>query len=330
MRKVKTALMNSPGLLRTCYRLGLMWPRLRSRAAAALLAAAMLSCSRGEPDRRCVAASIFPLYDVTRRVAGDRLRVELILPVGQTTHYYDPTPKDVARLADASLVFAVGLGLDSWLAPIVKSAGSGQARIFELGPLTDPILAPSGGSGKAEAAQVDPHFWLDPVRMLQVTDLVVEGCRNLDPEGAPGFAARGGEVKASLRQLHADLMRRSEGWRGRKIVTFHGSLYYFAERYGPEVAAVVESVPGREPTAREIADLVATARQQKVEALFSEPQLDPRAASVIAGEAGLPVFVIDPIGGSPAADSYEKLLGQIAAALDRALPAVAAGEPVAP
>ena len=299
MRKVETALMNSPGLLRTCYRLDPMWPRLRSRAAAALLAAAMLSCSRGEPDRRCVAASIFPLYDVT-------------------------------RLAGASLVFAVGLGLDSWLAPIVKSAGSGQARVFELGPLVDPMLAPSGGSGKAEAARVDPHFWLDPVRMLQVTDLVVEGCRNLDPEGAPGFAARGGEVKASLRHLHAELLRRSERWRGRKIVTFHGSLYYFAERYGPEVAAVVESVPGREPTAREIGDLVATARQQKVAALFSEPQLDPRAANVVAGEAGLPLFVIDPIGGSPAADSYDKLLGQIAAALDRALPAVAGGEPVTP
>ena len=111
--------------------------------------------------------------------------------------------------------------------------------------------------------------------MLQVIDLVVEGCRNLDPEGAPGFAARGAEMKASLRQLHAELMRRSERWRGRKIVTFHGSLYYFAERYGPEVAAVVESVPGREPTAREIADLVATAREQKVAAFFSEPAARP-------------------------------------------------------
>jgi len=302
---------------------GRMALRTRSRAAAALLAAAMLSCARGEPDRRCVAASIFPLYDITRRVAGERLRVELVLPAGQTAHYYDPTPKDVARLVDASLIFGVGLGLDAWLTPIVKRAGSGRGRVFELGPLVDPMLTPAGASRNPAAARVDPHFWLDPVRMLQVVDLVVESCRNLDPEGAPGYAARGGELKASLRQLHVDLLRRSEAWRGRRIVTFHGSLNYFAERYGPEVAAVVEPVPGREPTAREIADLVAMLRQGNVAALFSEPQFDPRAADVIAREAGLPVFVVDPIGGAPATDRYEKLLMQVAAALDRAIPAAA-------
>jgi ABC-type Zn uptake system ZnuABC Zn-binding protein ZnuA len=289
--------------------------------AAALLAAATVSCSGREPDRRCVAASLFPLFDVTRRVAGDRLRVELVLPVGQTTHYYDPSPKDVARLADAGLVFAVGLGLDGWLTPIVKSAGSGRARIFELGPLADPILVPGAPAGAGEAARVDPHFWLDPVRMVRIVDLVVEGCRNLDPEGAPGYLARGGEVKSALGHLHAELTRRSERWRGHKIVTFHGSLYYFAQRYGPEVTAVVEQVPGREPTAREIADLVTSVRGQNVAALFSEPQFDARAVEVIAREAGLPVHVVDPVGGSPATDSYEKLLRQVADALDRAIPA---------
>src|SRR5512143_1944352 len=175
-----------------------MWPPPRFRAAAAL----------------GVAASIFPLYDITRRVAGDRLRVELVLPPGQTTHFFDPSPREVSRLADASLVFAVGLGLDTWLGPIVKSAGGGQARIFELGPLVDPMLVPTEASKSPDSARVDPHLWLDPVRMLQVTDLVVEGCRNLDPEGAAGYAARGGAVKASLRQLNADLAQRSERWRG--------------------------------------------------------------------------------------------------------------------
>ncbi len=104
--------------------------------------------------------------------------------------------------------------------PMVESAGSGRARVFDLGPLVDPILVPGG--------PIDPHFWLDPIRMQHVTDLVIEACRNLDPEGGPGFGVRGGEVKASLQKLHLDLARRSERWRGRRIMTFHGSLSYFA------------------------------------------------------------------------------------------------------
>jgi zinc transport system substrate-binding protein len=282
-------------------------------AAAAVVAAAMtVSCSRAEPDRRCVAASIFPLYDIVRRVGGDRLRVELVLPPGRTTHYYDPSPKDIARLSSASLVFAVGLGLDSWLAPIAESTGAGKGRVFDLGPLVDPTLGPNGA--------IDPHFWLDPIRMKRVVDLVADACRTLDPEGGPGYAVRGEDLKASLQKLHTELARRSERWHGRSIVTFHGSLYYFADRYGFEVAGVVEPVVGRDPTAREIADLVTMVRQKNASALFSEPQLDRRAAEVIARETGLPLFQVDPVGGSPGLVTYEALLRQVGDALDRAVP----------
>jgi zinc transport system substrate-binding protein len=296
-------------------------------AAAVIAAAATLSCARTAPDGRSVAASIFPLYDIARRVGGDRLRVDLVLPPGRTTHYYDPSPKEVARLGGASVVFAVGLGLDSWLGPVVRGAGGGQARLFDLGPLVDPMLVPdnivkAGGSGATHDhdGPMDPHFWLDPMRMQRVTDLVMEACRGLDPEGAPGYTLRGEEVKASLQRLHGELVRRSERWRGRSIVTFHGSLFYFAARYGLEVAAVVEPVPGREPTAREIADLIALVKQENVAALFSEPQLDPRASEVIAHETGLPLVQVDPVGGLPGTESYEALLRQVAGALDRALP----------
>ncbi|HEY6551741.1 MAG TPA: metal ABC transporter substrate-binding protein [Vicinamibacteria bacterium] len=299
--------------------------RSGSRLAAAAIAAAALThaCARSGSNERFVAASVFPLYDIARRVGGDRLRVELILPPGRTTHYYDPSPKDVSRLAGASVVFAVGLGLDSWLVPIVRGAGGGQGRVFDLGPLVDPrLVSTAGGAPHDHEGAMDPHFWLDPVRMQRVTDVVTEACRGLDPEGAPGYTLRGEEVKASLRRLHEELVPRSERWRGRSIVTFHGSLFYFAERYGLEIAAVVEPVPGREPTGREIAGLVALVKQKNVAALLTEPQLDRRAAEVIARETGLPLVQVDPVGGLPGTSTYEDLLRQVAGALDRALPRV--------
>jgi ABC-type Zn uptake system ZnuABC Zn-binding protein ZnuA len=285
------------------------------------------ACTARRPDRRRVAASIFPLYDVARRVGGDRLGVELVLPPGHTTHQYDPTPKDVARLADASLVFGVGLGLDGWLTTLVKSAGGAEGRVYELGPLADPMLVPARflpavppGSEPGGERPIDPHFWLDPMRMRRVVDLMVDAYRSLDPEGGPGYALRGDEVKASLMRLHTELEQRKARWQGARIVTFHGSLFYFTERYGPEVVAVVEPVAGQEPTARHLEEVAATARAERAAALFSEPQLEAGPARVVASEAGVPVFEIDPVGGLPATDTYEKLVLQIAAILDRALP----------
>src|SRR5207245_11111884 len=107
------------------------------------------------------AAAIFPLYDIARRVAGDRLKVDLVLPPGHTTHYYDPKPQDVAKLADAEIVFAVGLGLDGWVAEMAKNAGAGPARVFEVAPLVEPILAPEHVV-RLVAADAPPHVPAGP------------------------------------------------------------------------------------------------------------------------------------------------------------------------
>jgi ABC-type Zn uptake system ZnuABC Zn-binding protein ZnuA len=82
---------------------------------------------------------------------------------------------------------------------------------------------------------------------------------------------------------------------------------------------VVEPIPGQEPTPRHLESVVRAAREKGARALFTEPQLHAGPAQAIARETGLSVFEIDPVGGLPATDSYEKLLLQIAGTLERAL-----------
>jgi ABC-type Zn uptake system ZnuABC Zn-binding protein ZnuA len=276
------------------------------------------ACRRAERSQRAVAVTVFPVYDLVRRVAGDRLSVQLILAPGRDPHDYEPRPRDVAGLADAGLIFAVGLGLDPWASGLARAAGAGEARVFELGPLMDPILAPPG-VGRAEPL-IDSHFWTDPVRARRAVDVIVEALSGLDPAGAPFFRERGDGVRRSIDGVHAEVSRRAETWRRRRIVTFHGSLFYFAARYGLQVAGVVLPVPGSEPTAQHVASLVSLLRGPDPAALFVEPQMDGQLARSLAREAGgVAVHTVDPLGGGPGAASYEELLRGIAAAMDGAL-----------
>ena len=68
-----------------------------------------------------------------------------------------------------------------------------------------------------------------------------------------------------------------------------------------------------------MADVLRAIREGEAAALFSEPQLDPRPARVVAAESGLPLFELDPIGGGPGAETYEALMRRNIAVLEEAL-----------
>ncbi|MBX3248519.1 MAG: zinc ABC transporter substrate-binding protein [Myxococcales bacterium] len=304
-----------------------------ARLALVALLGVLVGCgaergSAAATVRPKVAVSIFPLFDVTRRVAGERFEVLCVLPPGTTEHSYDPGPREVASFSDTALAIGVGLELDTWLQRIVRGV-SPRARFLELGPSLDPrrMTAPEVGvlghdhdhdHGHAHGGP-DPHFWLDPRRMERAVDAIVEALVELDPDGAAGLRARGEAEKAALRELDAAIEAASRRWRKREIVTFHGSFGYFAERYGLRVVAVVEPFPGREPSPRYVREVVDALGRAEAAALFYEPQLDPRPARVIAREAGRPIFELDPLGGGPGRESYEALLRYDVSVLDEAL-----------
>ena len=71
----------------------------------------------------------------------------------------------------------------------------------------------------------------------------------------------------------------------------------------------MELAPGREPTPRHLQDIIAAVRRYGIRVIFTEPQLNPRAAEVIAQEAGVRVLMLDPMGGRPPYGSdYLKLM----------------------
>jgi zinc transport system substrate-binding protein len=291
---------------------------LRRRAVLVLVPLAFgIACHRAPRPQTQVAATVFPLYDIAQRVAGDRLQVQLILQPGLDAHDYEPRPRDVAGVADAGLIFAVGLGLDPWAQRLARAAGAGEARVFEIGPLMDPILAPSGVIRKEP--MIDAHFWTDPVRALRAVDVTVEALSGLDPGGGPFYRERGQTLRHSIETVHAEILRQAATWRRRRIVTFHGSLFYFAARYGLEVVAVVQPIPGTEPPPQHVTELTRLLRGPDAAVLFVEPQLDAQLARALARETGAAVNEVDPMGGPPRAASYEELVRGIARAMDAAL-----------
>jgi zinc transport system substrate-binding protein len=322
--------------------------RLLIVVTALLVLGAAAGCGKkaGGGGKPRIAVSIFPLYDITRRIAGDRLDVLLVLPPGKSEHGYDPTPKEIARLEGAKLGIAVGLDMDGWVENIIKSAGG--TKVVRIGdkvktlPIdVEPIDEAESHEGEKHEGEEhegeehvehedheehahqlgapDPHFWLDPDRMVGVVDTIAAELAAVDPAGKDTFTKNADTLKTSLRALDASIAARSKAWSKHTIVTFHGSMAYFAKRYGVRIAAVVEPVAGKEPTAAYIAEVIHAIELGKAAALFTEPQLDRGPGETIAREAGIPLGVLDPVGGVAGRDSYEALLVWNTDQLEKAL-----------
>ena len=78
--------------------------------------------------------------DWVRVIGQDRVDVFPLLPPNADPHSYQPGAQDIARIADADLVFSVGLQLEgSWLEELIENAARDHDSIIALAESVDPI-----------------------------------------------------------------------------------------------------------------------------------------------------------------------------------------------
>jgi ABC-type Zn uptake system ZnuABC Zn-binding protein ZnuA len=271
--------------------------RLRGAVVALLAATALPSAAPAETIP--IAATIYPVYDIARNVAGGVADVVLVLPPGASPHTFEPAPSNVRALAGARVLFVVGHGLDHWASRLAR--GAGVSRVV---PVDDGIALRRAAEG---ARGVDPHYWLAAANGKRIARTIAAELERLAPErrgevrtALDRYLARLDAVDAEIRAILADLP-------SRRIATVHDAFHYFADAYGLEIAAVFEPFPGAEPGPRFVVEFQKAIAASDVRMLFIEPQLSD-ALRPIARDLGITLGVLDPLGGQPGRDGYAETL----------------------
>ncbi|MGH8945692.1 MAG: metal ABC transporter substrate-binding protein, partial [Acidimicrobiia bacterium] len=215
-----------------------------------LVACLLLSCGNradeDTDDRPLVVATTTILGDVVGNVIGDDARIQVLIPMGTDPHEFQASAAQIADLSRADLVVANGLGLEEGLGDVLEAAAGDGVRVFEVGPLLDPIPLTSVAGHDDEGLEgdggSDPHVWLDPLRMAEAARLIADQLAGIEPDR--DWRSRADEYAAQLvatdREVSEELSAVPE--ERRRLVTNHESLGYFATRYDFEVVGVV--IPG--------------------------------------------------------------------------------------
>jgi zinc transport system substrate-binding protein len=267
--------------------------------------------------------TIFPLGDLLKRVGGNLVDVEILLKPGQSPHTYEPSPGDMKWIESSDVVVMAGFGLEAWLDKLIKASPKKERVEMDISRVVkNPISSdPHEEAHEGHAhGSINPHYWLDPDIMGAAAMFMGETLASMRPSESKAIFKRVNSVVAELTALDSEISKRlSQPGLGRDFVAFHNAWPYFARRYGLRVAGVIETSPGREPSARHILNLVREIKRLKANAVMVEPQFSPRLGQTLASEAGVKTAVVDPIGGSPGAQSYFELMRNNTARFEEAL-----------
>lgn len=224
-----------------------------------------------------VVVSFAPLYCFAANVAGPDAVVKPVM-TSSGPHHFNPTDADARLLRKADVMFINGLGLDAEMARTLKrGSGNRKLTVVELGDKIPQAQLLEGShhdhAGHHHHDSIwDPHVWLSPDQAVVMVEVIRDKLKELDPGHAAGYDQRAAEYIGKLQKLKADGVELLKGKTDRKLVTFHESLPYFARTFNLDVAGVVQKNPGVEPTADEVARLIAVCKEKKVRVLAVEPQ----------------------------------------------------------
>lgn len=256
--------------------------------------------SPGPTNRLLIVATTSILGDVANAAFGQEAAVEVIISGTSDPHSYRASPRDVALLRRADIVFSNGLGLEHALAKILTAAADDGATIVSAGDYVGQAPISPGDAGGASIE--DPHFWMDPTRMELVVAELGKRLAALDPENGAVWTSLAEAYREKLQGVDAEILDlvRSLPDDKRKLVTNHDSLGYFAARYGFTVLTTLirGTSTVAEPSASDLVAAIEIVRLHDVAAIFTGVGGSPNLASTVAAEVEREVAVIDLYVGS--------------------------------
>jgi len=225
-----------------------------------------------------VVASFSIIGDFVKHVGGDRVEVTTLVGPDGDVHVYTPTPSDVRKIADAKLLVINGFGLEGWLPRLLQAAG-GKASI---------VTATQGIAPLRLGSDADPHAWQSVANAEKYVANIRDALITADPPDAEFFRQNAQTYLAKLDALDGEVRQAVDQipQGRRKVISTHDAFGYFAARYGIEFIAPIGVSTEAEPSARDVARIVAQVKAEHIPAVFLERIGDPRLMRRISAETG--------------------------------------------
>ena len=270
-----------------------------------------------------VVVTIPVLKDLAEQVGGSHVRVTSLLSGYENEHTYSPKPTDLIAVRKARLLLEIGMGLEVWVASLVKNAGSQSLRVITTsqGVALIPDDDEAHETRHHEGNAGNPHIWLDPDNVAIMLRHITEALIEVDPAHSAEFQTNQAAYLQRLGDLQKELSTRTQQLSDRRFIAHHPAWPYLAKRFSFDIVGTIHMQSGTEPSALHLQSLIKKIRQEHIKVIVSEIQLSQRLPELLARETKAHIVVLTTMpGGLAGTSTYLDMLRynvlQLAGALD--------------
>ena len=248
--------------------------------------------SSSDSSKLKVVATNSIIADITKNIAGDKIDLHSIVPVGKDPHEYEPLPEDVKKTSQADLIFYNGINLETggnaWFTKLVKNANKEENKdYYAVSDGVDVIYL----EGQSEKGKEDPHAWLNLENGIIYAQNIAKRLIEKDPDNKATYEKN---LKAYVEKLTALDKEAKEKFNNipeekKMIVTSEGCFKYFSKAYNVPSAYIWEINTEEEGTPDQIKSLVEKLRKTKVPSLFVESSVDDRPMKTVSKDTKIPI-----------------------------------------
>lgn len=243
-----------------------------------------------------VLVSVAPHKYFVEKVAGDTVKVMLMVPAGASAHSFEPRPKQMMEASQADIWFRLGESFESRAIPALQSHNP-NLKLVDLRDGVDLIYACSehdhgvchccGGPNSA-----DLHIWLSIKEAKKQVMHIAEALSYYYPENANRYQQSANNFLKELDELDLFMLQTLKPLKNRVILVSHPAYAYLVRDYGLRQFSV--EFEGRDPNPRQLTALLNDVKAASIRKVFVQPQYSNKGAILVAKEINAEVISLDP------------------------------------
>lgn len=266
--------------------------------------------THSDSERLNVVTSIFPMYEITKEVAGDRADVSLMVGANEDAHHYEPSAQAVASVNEADVFIYASENMESWVDSLLNVVENEDLEILEFSKGLDLELEESNHSEALEDLEdgeehghkhddIDPHFWLNPLNVKNQLLLVVNALTAADPEGAEVYTENAQKFSQALTELDQTYTETFKDAKQRTFVVQHQAFGHLATHYDLKQVAVGGLSTEIETSPQALSKIINFVNEQNVPVIYYQSGDQSATAEAIAKETGTEIAVLYDLESKP-------------------------------